>query len=212
MVHKYNDPGCRRRSRLNLSGLLMRSAANGPGIRAVVWVQGCPIRCKGCFNKASWSFSPNHVLPAGELAAKILSVGDIQGVTFSGGEPFAQARPLAWVAEQVRESGLDVITYSGYTWDQLTSRHDPSWDQLVRATDLLIVGPYRNQDACATPLMGSSNQQVIDLTGKIVPEPVSSQRREETVEFTIAPDGTITTTGFPRTTMVRKIAARCRGE
>lgn len=213
MVHEYNDPGCRRMSRLNLSGFLLRSAVNGPGIRTVVWVQGCPIRCKGCFNTASWSFFPVITMPARELAGRILATEGIDGVTFSGGEPFAQAMPLAEVAEQVREAGLTVVTYSGYTHAELTQSRDPAWKQLLTATDLLIAGPYREDEACTAPFMGSANQQVILLNERIIPESeILRKSKEETIEFTIAPDGMVTTTGFPTPAIVRQIAARCRGD
>jgi anaerobic ribonucleoside-triphosphate reductase activating protein len=212
MVHKYNDPGCRRRSRLNLSGYLLHSTVNGPGTRAVVWVQGCPIRCKGCFNQASWPFSPAHIVPAEELATRILAADGIDGVTFSGGEPFAQAGPLADVAERVIDAGLTVVTYSGYTFEQIASYRDPECDRLLRTTDLLIAGPYRGDLACRDGYRGSANQQVIPLSKRIATEPfLPSQAQAHAVEFSIAPDGTITTTGFPPDSMVRQIAARCRG-
>jgi len=200
-------------SELNLAGFLARSEANGPGTRAVVWVQGCPIRCKGCFNRSSWSFSPVVSTTARELANRILSVQGIDGVTFSGGEPFAQAGPLADVAEQVRQTGLTTITYSGYTYGHLKRSRDPEWNHLLAATDLLIAGPYRADLACNAPFIGSANQKVIPLTGRIIPQPESPQNRTgETVEFTIAPDGMVTITGFPPQGMVTQMAARSRGE
>lgn len=213
MVHEYNDPGCRRRSSLNLSGYLLHSTVNGPGIRAVVWVQGCPIRCKGCFNQASWSFSPAHIVPAEELAARILAADGIDGVTFSGGEPFAQAGPLADVAERVIDAGLTVVTYSGYTFRQLVSSRDRDCSRLLAVTDLLVAGPYREDLACRDRYRGSANQEVIPLTGRIVPEAGNCETAwEHAVEFTITPDGTVTTTGFPPERMVMQMAAQCRGE
>jgi len=212
MVHQISDHGCRCRSMLNLAGFLPRSAANGPGIRAVVWVQGCPIRCRGCFNPLSWSFSPINIVPADELAGRILATWGVDGVTFSGGEPFAQADALASVGEWVREAGLTVVTYTGYTYEELTARDDPAWNRLLDVTDLLIAGPYIGTMACNDPYIGSSNQQVITLTGRIRPESLQEKAPEEIIEFSIAPDGMVTTTGFPKETMVRQIAARCRGE
>ncbi len=212
MVHQTNDHGYRRMSELNLAGFLARSAANGPGIRAVIWVQGCPIRCKECFNPAFWSFSPVHRVSTGEISGRILALKDIDGVTFSGGEPFAQADALASVGEKVQEAGYTVVTYTGYTHEQLTSNNNPAWDRLLGVTDLLIAGPYIGSQACDKPYIGSSNQQVISLTGRVRTDVPDRQAHGEIVEFSIAPGGMVTTTGFPREHMVRQIAARCRGE
>ncbi|MDD1693206.1 MAG: radical SAM protein [Methanoregula sp.] len=196
---------------LNLAGFLARSDANGPGTRAVIWVQGCPIRCRGCFNKASWSFSSGITVSANELADRILSIAGIEGVTFSGGEPFAQADALASVGEQVQQGRLTVITYTGYTYEQLIAHPDPGCNRLLRITDLLIAGPYMKNLACSDPYIGSSNQQVIPLTGRVLPESPNEERAVETIEFSITPDGTVTTTGFPKPLMVRQITSRCRG-
>jgi len=211
MVHQISDHGCRRRSVLNLAGFLPRSAANGPGIRAVVWVQGCPIRCRGCFNPASWSFSSATKISSDELAARILATDTIDGVTFSGGEPFAQADALACVGVQVRDAGLTVVTYTGYTHEELATGTDPAWNRLLGVTDLLIAGPYIKKLACRDPYVGSSNQLVIPLTGRIPGEYRKGEITGEIVEFSIAPGGVVTATGFPRETMVRQIATRCRG-
>ena len=214
MVHKYNDPGCRRRSRLNLSGILPRSTVNGPGIRTVVWVQGCPIRCSGCFNKTSWSFSPVNTVSVKELAARILATDGIDGVTFSGGEPFAQAGALASLGDRIKEAGLSLVTYTGYTPEQLMKRRRPAWDHLLRITDLLIAGPYIAHLACTDTCRGSSNQQVIPLSGTILPEngtPEKSEKPENGVEFTIGADGSIITSGFPNQPFVKRLARRCGG-
>lgn len=208
MVHEYSDPGCRRRSELNLSGFLMRSTVNGPGIRAVVWVQGCPIRCRGCFNRASWSFSPNVMVTTRELADRILAIERIDGVTFSGGEPFAQAGPLAIVAEKIRSAGLTVLTFSGYTFGELTANPDPSWKRLLAATDLLVAGPYREELAGNGSLFGSANRQVISLTGRLpLPSETAPSPGRNSVEFTIGREGSITMTGYPTGALTRQISA-----
>ena len=209
MVKPNNDPGCRPMSVLNLAGFLARSEVNGPGIRAVLWVQGCPRRCEGCFNPQFQPFSPATVTSVPTVAETILSLDDIDGVTFSGGEPFAQAGPLAELGATLRHAGLTVITYSGYTAEELAAENDPAWPALLAATDLLIAGPFIASRARPDPLTGSANQQVIALGTRL-----SSQRLEtesSRMEFTIAPDGSITTTGFPEPSLVRQIASRCRG-
>jgi anaerobic ribonucleoside-triphosphate reductase activating protein len=213
MVTENNDPGYRPMSMLNLAGFLLRSAVNGPGIRAVVWVQGCPFRCRGCFNAEFQSFSQATLVHADDLAGTILSIPGIDGVTFSGGEPFAQAGPLAIIGERLRGAGLSIVTYSGYTTEQLAEGNDPSWPALLAVTDLLITGPYVAELAAPDLLTGSANQQVIALGTRIPASrnaalPAGAGSR---MEFTIAPDGTVTTTGFPPPAHVTQFPSRCRG-
>jgi len=213
MVHENNDPGCRLMSVLNLAGFLARSEVNGPGTRAVVWLQGCPHRCEGCFNSAFQPFSPATLTPVEALAGTIRSLENIDGVTFSGGEPFAQAGPLAELGAQLRKEGLSVVTYTGYTPEELAAGDDPAWPALLAATDLLIAGPYVAARAYPDPLKGSANQQVIPL-GTRLAIPQHTRRPDAAgsrTEFTIAPDGTVTTTGFPAPALIRKLASRCRG-
>jgi anaerobic ribonucleoside-triphosphate reductase activating protein len=213
MVIPNNNPGCRPMSVLNLAGFLAKSEVNGPGTRAVVWVQGCPLHCEGCFNVPFQSFSPATLIPVETLAARILTLPGIDGVTFSGGEPFAQAGPLAALGERLRRAGLTIVTYTGYTAEQLAEGDDPAWPALIAATDLLVAGPYIAGLARPDLLKGSSNQQAIFLGTKIpvsqeTAHPDPARRR---TDFTIAPDGTITTTGFPVSSLIGQLASRCRG-
>jgi anaerobic ribonucleoside-triphosphate reductase activating protein len=213
MVIPNNNPGCRPICMLNLAGFLAKSEVNGPGSRAVVWVQGCPIHCEGCFNEPFQSFSPVTLISVDTLAGTLLSLKGIDGVTFSGGEPFAQAGPLAILGERLRRAGLTVVTYTGYTAEQLAEGEDPAWPALLAVTDLLIVGPYVAGLAKPDQLMGSSNQQVISLGLKILVPPRVTHPHLECgrTEFTIASEGTITTTGFPAPALIDKLALRCRG-
>ena len=203
MVPDTCDPGCRRKSEIHLAGFLAKSSANGPGTRAVIWVQGCPIRCPGCFNPQFWPFSKATVVSAGELARRIEVIRGIDGITFSGGEPFSQADSLAEVGEAVRKTGRTVVTYSGYSYRDLTESSDPAWKRLLSATDLLIAGPYVEELACNTLYIGSSNQEIIPLSGRIGPDVPLRYDCGETIEYSIAPDGVTTVTGFPRGCHVR---------
>ncbi|MCX5936317.1 MAG: 4Fe-4S single cluster domain-containing protein, partial [Pseudanabaena sp. LacPavin_0818_WC45_MAG_42_6] len=106
---------------LNIMGYLNRSEVNGPGCRAVVWVQGCWRECPDCFNPASWSLAVNQLVSVEELAERILSEPVNQGVTFSGGEPFLQAPALAALAKQIKTAGLNVMSFTGYTLSELRS-------------------------------------------------------------------------------------------
>jgi anaerobic ribonucleoside-triphosphate reductase activating protein len=212
MVIEYNETGYRQATMLNLAGFLARSVVNGPGIRAVVWVQGCPFRCRGCFNEQYQPFSQGTIISIDQLGSTILALPGIEGVTFSGGEPFAQAGPLAELGSRLRRGGLTVVTYTGFTAAQISRGTDPSWPRLLSVSDLVITGPFVQELAVPDPLKGSSNQEVISLGTKIpAPCPVAGPNRSRSTEFTIAPDGTITTTGFPGPSLMRRFPSRCGG-
>lgn len=148
---------------LNIMGYVDESEVNGPGSRAVVWVQGCLRECPGCFNPDSWSFDINQLMSVKTLTEKILSNLNNEGVTFSGGEPFWQAPALAEVARQVKASGLNVMSFTGFTIEQLRSPYAPAGAQeLLNQLDILIDGPYVKSLAINSPdsLVSSSNQRV----------------------------------------------------
>ncbi|MCD8488497.1 MAG: radical SAM protein [Desertifilum sp.] len=148
---------------LNIMGYVDESEVNGPGCRAVVWVQGCSRACSGCFNPASWSFEINQLISIDDLAEKILSNPKNQGVTFSGGEPFWQAPALAELAKQLKSAGLSVMSFSGFTLKELQSDKAPKGSQtLLAQLDILIDGPYVESLALNDPNspVSSRNQQV----------------------------------------------------
>ncbi len=148
---------------LNIMGYVDESEVNGPGCRAVVWVQGCLRECPGCFNTESWSFEMNQLVSVDHIGEKILSNPRNQGVTFSGGEPFWQAAALASVARRVKAAGLNVMSFSGFTLEQLQSEYAPAGSQeLLDQLDILIDGPYIQSLALNSPdsPVSSSNQRV----------------------------------------------------
>ncbi|MGK7890526.1 MAG: 4Fe-4S single cluster domain-containing protein, partial [Leptolyngbyaceae cyanobacterium] len=127
---------------LNIMGYVDRSEVNGPGCRAVVWVQGCRRECPGCFNTESWPFEINQLISVDEIVERILSEPENEGVTFSGGEPFWQATALAEVARRVKAAGKNVMSFSGFTLTELRSPSAPTNAQaLIDQLDILIDGP-----------------------------------------------------------------------
>ena len=148
---------------LNIMGYVDKSEVNGPGCRAVVWVQGCPRECADCFNPESWSFEINQLIAIDDLAQKILSNPLNQGVTFSGGEPFWQAPALAELGRKVKAQGLNVMSFTGFTLEQLQSTQAPPGAQtLLDQLDILIDGAYVKSQAVNSPdsPVSSSNQRV----------------------------------------------------
>jgi anaerobic ribonucleoside-triphosphate reductase activating protein len=182
--------------RLNLAHTLARSAANGPGERFVVWVQGCPLACPGCWNPDTWAFERRDLQSVDDLASVILATEGIDGVTFTGGEPFAQARALTALAEKVRAVGLSVMVFTGYDLTELTrSEHQA----LLAVTDVVVAGRYiEEQRATRLAWRGSTNQQVYFLSGRYGP---ADMEEVVAVEFHVGQDGTLTVTGFPTVEM-----------
>jgi anaerobic ribonucleoside-triphosphate reductase activating protein len=151
-------PGC-----LNIMGYIDESEVNGPGCRAVVWVQGCLRECPGCFNPESWSFEINQLISIDSLAQKILSNPRNKGVTFSGGEPFWQASALASLARQLKAAGLNVMSFTGFTLEKLQSESAPIGSQeLIKQLDILIDGAFVESKAINSPNspVSSTNQRV----------------------------------------------------
>lgn len=148
---------------LNIMGYVDRSEVNGPGCRAVAWVQGCLRECPGCFNPESWSFEPNQLISVDDLVEKILNEPHNEGVTFSGGEPFWQASALADVARRVKAQGLNVMSFTGFTVEQLRAPSaPPGAEDLLAQLDILVDGPYVESMAINDPTspVSSKNQRV----------------------------------------------------
>ncbi|MCA9651798.1 MAG: radical SAM protein [Myxococcales bacterium] len=178
--------------RLNLANTLRKSAANGPGERFVVWVQGCPLACPGCWNRDTWSFGPRRVMEVDALAEEILAVRGIEGVTLTGGEPFVQARALASLGRIVQDAGLSVFVFTGFERAQLVGH---ARRELLEVTDVLVTGRYVQAGrSTEEPWRGSSNQQVWFLTERYAAEDMT---RTAAAEVHVAADGSMRLTGFP---------------
>ena len=148
---------------LNIMGYVDESEVNGPGCRAVIWVQGCLRECPGCFNTDSWSFEINQLMAVDTLVEKITSNPRNEGVTFSGGEPFWQAPALADLARKVKAKGLNVMSFTGFTLEKLQSDYAPAGaGDLLAQLDILVDGAYLQSLAINSPdsPVSSSNQRV----------------------------------------------------
>ena len=137
----------------------------GPGVRYVVWTQGCPRRCPGCVAPEAQPLDGGQLIPVETLARRVLRHPDIEGLTLSGGEPFLQCEALCALVDAVREK-LDagVIVYTGYTLEELQAMDRPEVRAFLSRIDLLIDGPYIEELNDGLSLRGSSNQRVLCLT------------------------------------------------
>jgi anaerobic ribonucleoside-triphosphate reductase activating protein len=151
---------------LQLAGFKKESIVDGPGIRATVYFQGCPHLCPGCQNPEAQDPQGGSRISLEELVRMIIQNHEINGITFSGGEPFAQAPAAAALADQVRGLGLNLVIYSGYTFEKLLvlSQSDPSVRKLLEEAWLLIDGPYlESEQDLNLAFRGSRNQRIVDL-------------------------------------------------
>lgn len=154
--------------KLNVFKILKKTSAEGPGQRFCIWVQGCSLKCSGCFAKATWSHKENILYSVDELFSLIEEMkNQIEGVTFLGGEPFEQAEALSVLAGKVKSIGLSVVTFSGNTYESLKVKGDMNIDSLLSNTDLLIDGPFVQEEIdYSRPWVGSSNQKYRFLTDR----------------------------------------------
>ena len=151
---------------LRIAGTIGESIVDGPGIRYVLFTQGCPHGCPGCHNPQTHDFNGGKVVDTAALLADIQKNPFVKAVTFSGGEPFAQPLALAELASALKEQGYHLMCYSGYTFEQLLQREDarPLLDKL----DLLVDGPFvESQKSIELRFRGSANQRVRDVPASL---------------------------------------------
>ena len=149
---------------IHMCGIEPESIVDGPGFRFVTFVQGCPHHCRGCHNPESWDFEGGYDITPGEVFEQIKGNPLLRGVTFSGGEPFEQVPALLELARLVKGAGLTLMSYSGYTLEELEERKDPETDELLGMLDILVDGRYVEAERNLTLIYrGSENQRVIDM-------------------------------------------------
>lgn len=160
---------------IRLSGLINDSIVDGPGIRFVVFTQGCPHHCPGCHNEHTWDFSGGQDYKISEVIRQIEANPILKGVTFSGGEPFMQSDKCVLIAEHVRQRGLDVVAYTGFTLEELMklAEKDKNIMDFLLLIDILIDGRFDISKRDLTlKYVGSSNQRVIDLKKTLLGEAI----------------------------------------
>ena len=151
---------------LRLAGVIRESIVDGPGIRFVVFAQGCPHQCAGCHNPQSWPFGGGFTAQPEQIIGEMLKNPLIKGLTISGGEPFCQSAAMAQLAHAAQEKGFDVITYTGFTFEELLvqAKSDPTVWELLSHTDILIDGPFiKALKSYDLQFKGSANQRIIDV-------------------------------------------------
>ena len=152
---------------LELSGIVSDSIVDGPGIRVSVFSQGCPHHCPGCHNPETWEFGCGTQMQEEQILEIVRSNPLCRGVTFSGGEPFAQPEGFGKLARMLKSHGYEVASYTGYTFEQLCSG-TPAQRQLLEQIDVLIDGPFRLEErSLELSFRGSKNQRILNVPASL---------------------------------------------
>ncbi len=152
---------------LDLAGIAGDSIVDGPGIRTTVFAQGCPHHCPGCHNPETWEFGVGTLMPIEAVVDIVRSNPLCRGVTFSGGEPFAQAGEFAALGRLLKELGYEVAAYTGYTFEQLHSG-SAAQRELLSTLDILIDGPFLMAErSLELNFRGSRNQRILNVPASL---------------------------------------------
>ena len=152
---------------IRLFGAVRESIVDGPGLRFVVFVQGCPHHCPGCHNPESHDPDGGYMSSTARIWQAASKNPMIRGITFSGGEPFLWGNELYEIGRVAREAGMDIVTYSGFTYEQLLekAKREEGVRKLLTVTNYLIDGPFvEAQRDITLKFRGSSNQRILDVT------------------------------------------------
>jgi anaerobic ribonucleoside-triphosphate reductase activating protein len=193
--------------RLRIHRFLPATSVEGPGLRACIWVQGCSIRCPGCFNPGTWSEKGGYLVTPEELSSEIVATPGLEGVTFLGGEPFDQAEPLAELGRLVRAVGLSVMTFTGYEYGKLRDGDLPGWRELLAITDLLVDGRYlRSSPDHRRPWVGSTNQRFHFLSPRYRHLADQLESIPDRLEVRLRPDGSVLLNGMAPVGLLEELA------
>lgn len=156
-----------------IAGHLEHSLVNGPGIRFVLFMQGCTHHCRGCQNPETWDPSAGVETDTEKLKEIIKGTKLIDGITLSGGDPVLQAEASAEIASFAKSIGLSVWCYTGWTFENLLCEKAGEVESLLGNVDVLVDGPFiefLKSDKCL--YRGSTNQRLVDVRKTLASEDV----------------------------------------
>jgi len=176
---------------LNIYNIDTANLVNGNGVRYVLWLQGCDLGCSGCWNKETWSFEKNTLKSSDEVFQDILK-NKIDGVTFTGGEPFLQAKELSELANLIKSNtDLDIQIFTGFEKSELVSE---SQKQLLSFTDILVAGRFDNKKK-------NNNQKIYYLNSNIQKWDFNNSD----IQIDISDNGDLHITGYPTDIFIQEL-------
>lgn len=165
-MYYYNNED----EKIRIAGIIEESIVDGPGIRYVIFTQGCPHNCQGCHNPQTHDFNSGKIVNIEEIVDNINENPLLKGITLSGGEPFMQAKVLSKLIDKISNRNLDIITYTGFKFEDLLNiaNEKNNFLELLNRTDILIDGKFEEQNKDENLMYrGSSNQRAIDVKSSI---------------------------------------------
>ena len=152
------------------------SIVDGPGLRTVIWTQGCGHHCKGCQNPQTWDFNGGGLVLIQDVLDEIDKLEYQTGLTFSGGDPMYQPEACNKIAEYAKKKGYNIWVYTGYTYEEVLklAKEKPIYMKFLKNTDVLVDGRFILKERDLSILFrGSRNQRLIDIpkslkTGEVV--------------------------------------------
>ncbi|EDS71931.1 anaerobic ribonucleoside-triphosphate reductase activating protein [Anaerofustis stercorihominis] len=151
---------------IRIAGIVRESIVDGPGLRFTLFVQGCPHKCPECHNPQTHDFNGGQIVSHEKVLNAIFDNPLLSGVTFSGGEPFMQAESLYLIGKEIKNKGLNLITYTGFLFEDLLtmSENDPYILKLIKLNDYIMDGKFQLENKTYDKtFVGSSNQRRIDV-------------------------------------------------
>ena len=142
------------------------SIVNGPGLRAVLWTQGCGHHCEGCQNAQTWDFEGGGLVSIDAVLEAIDELEYQSGLTISGGDPMYQPEACKEIAEYARNKGLNIWVYTGFTYEQILKMAEkkPVYRKFLENTDILVDGKFiQSKRNLSLLFRGSTNQRLIDV-------------------------------------------------
>jgi len=177
---------------LNIYHIEKSNYVNGHGNRFVLWLQGCDLGCQGCWNKETWSFEKNILKSIEEVFNEIQKSKNLDGVTFSGGEPFLQAGELSKLAKKIKTyTNLSLQIFTGF---ELHALRDQNQKELLEYTDILVAGRFDSTKK-------NNNQKVYILNSNVLIWDFNNSD----VEIEIDDNNHIKITGYPTSYLINEL-------
>lgn len=150
--------------KIKIHEIFEESRANGPGLRFVVFMQGCHFKCKRCINPQAQNPNRGYSLTVDELINRIRAIRyKLEGVTITGGEPFLQSNVLYELTNEIKKLGLNLIISTGYEFEELECEIE-NFNQIIANCDVIICGRFKYEEYLGIGLMGSTNKRIILTT------------------------------------------------